>query len=217
MNILKNAINSQFIITAYESIMGLANKWERRSKDPFYTLGAASYLDAQPWKPKLGIQYYIENAAEKNVFLIENFSYQYATLFKILKNNILNGKIALLHALPGFHIFKSCKEFQNPTMPSIHRDIQYQNLTWPGPIENTFSFTIPIKIPKSGAGLIYWERTGFSEESEFHINYNVGDIIYHFGLIKHQIAPFKEVVEKELRITMQGHGVLINGAWYLYW
>ena len=39
----------------------------------------------------------------------------------------------------------------------------------------------------------------------------------HAGHLLHQIAPGTALQPQDERITLQGHGVYVDGAWRLYW
>ena len=49
-----------------------------------------------------------------------------------------------------------------------------------------------------------------------NIEYNEGEIIWHNGLNLHQIEAWKSNEKTMPRITMQGHGCLIEDTMYLY-
>lgn len=195
-----------------EVVLSYDRMWTCRSITglPFYTLGAASYLDAR-W----GEAAYITKAQEQNITLVTRLRHFYQLLLSqlgiILQEPCFYDDDA--KALPGFHIFKSHPDFTKDDVASIHSDKQYQLLKWTGLIEDTFSFTLPIELPASGGGLNYWSN----KEGPFFWPYKVGTLVYFFGDMVHQIAPFKEFEQDQWRITMQGHGVRINKRWHIYW
>lgn len=107
----------------------------------------------------------------------------------------------------------------------------------------TLSFTVALKFPKSGTGLFVWPNLYRSEiiqcmneygvsrlasmatllgryEREF-IPYEIGHLVKHSGQVLHWIAPMVpeggSVPVGEQRITLQGHGIKIDGVWELFW
>jgi hypothetical protein len=118
---------------------------------------------------------------------------------------------------------------------AIHCDTAHKVVNW-GTGEgidfaHPISITLSIALPGSGAGLNYWdfgqEKTeGMPQKdlrelllgSEKHyLPYRVGAIVVHSGLRYHQMAPMRELVATDERITLQGHGLLCNGTWQLFW
>jgi hypothetical protein len=48
------------------------------------------------------------------------------------------------------------------------------------------------------------------------VSYNLGESFFFKGVLLHQIAPFISLEENERRITMQGHGLLCDGIWRIF-
>jgi hypothetical protein len=133
-------------------------------------------------------------------------------------------------ALPGFHVF-----VQPIRDKAIHFDGQHRHLNW-GPsgdvdLEHPLSFTLAIALPKSGAGLNLWnisqkecrglsaaqrKQLRYSHKKTF-IPYKVGKMVCHSGYRMHQIADSANFAPGDERITLQGHGILRNGVWQIYW
>tara|TARA_B100000315_G_scaffold162395_1_gene150829 strand:- start:6971 stop:7669 length:699 start_codon:yes stop_codon:yes gene_type:complete len=214
------------------TIQKLRKNWiQRHALAPLFTLGAASYFDAK----LKGRNYYQKLAKQNNPILESNFGWLYEKIITSLKR-YLNGSISLdtYHALPGFHIFQYHPMFTIKT-GEIHCDLQFKNLDWsmldPLDIENPISFTLSIDLPKKGAGLYYWnylynESIGLSKmeiKKEFqrkkrnYFPYTEGKMIIHSGLLVHQIAPMKNSVPSDNRLTLQGHAIYGKGTWHLYW
>lgn len=118
---------------------------------------------------------------------------------------------------------------------AIHCDTAHMVVNW-GSSEgidfaNPISITLSIALPASGAGLNYWdyglERTkGMSQAelrelllaSDRHYHpYRAGSMVVHSGLRYHQMAPMKELLPTDERITLQGHGLRCDGTWQLFW
>lgn len=213
-----------------KNVYALKDFWVNRSSGilPFFTLGAASYLDAKDM-----VQY--TSAIEKyNPLLQHYFSWLYAMLSKQL-SAILDIPVDYAEglSLPGFHIFLANQAFKSP-VASIHFDLQYLSVKLPYAnidFDHPISFTCAISLPKSGAGLNYWaityaEAKGLSKDEldqlkdskeALYIEYEIGKLVLHKGLILHQIAPSKEVKMGDERITLQGHGLICDGILRLYW
>jgi len=213
-------------------VLAQRQRWVRRGTTEFYTFGAASYLDDGST--------YETRAAESNPVLLTRF----APLFKELLDRIAGrfGAPAVLaegKAVPGFHVWGVPGI---PTGPhaSLHFDLQYEKLLWPDApptdASSSMSFTLPLRLPLRGAGLSVWNvtyervqafyaRTRFQGTIEDLLPlfeervepYARGELLVHSGHQLHRIAPVSEVLPDDLRITLQGHGRLIGGAWHLYW
>jgi hypothetical protein len=210
-------------------IIELRPYWEQRHPLlPSFTLGTAAYLDA----PK-GEQLYREKAARSNPVLAEHFSWLYERLKRSLTERL--GRPVAYHAdqaLPGFHLFLAHEAFRN-IAPSIHADWQYRDLdwSWARTAGEPMSFTLAISLPRSGGGLNVWDldaaelvslpnekkRRIFNDHQPTYIAYQLGELNVHFGLLIHQIAPPREVFEGDERFTLQGHGLLCDGVWQMYW
>ena len=212
-------------------VQELREFWTQRNETlPFYTLGKASYLDAVRDKEN-----YYRAAQIYNPILQKNFGKLYERLSHSL-STILGNSVTYYEkaALPGFHVFLAHKAFELP-MGSIHMDLQYKLLDWqlPEPLDSypLISFTLVISLPKSGGGLNLWDvhyqdvnklsQVEFSnlirEREKKFCNYRVGMMIIHSGHQVHQIAPAKNIVSSDMRITLQGHALFFYNTWHLYW
>merc|ERR1719291_362290 len=120
-----------------------------------------------------------------------------------------------------------------------HRDIVWKDLHYEktcsclpdlyGPrSHHTVSYTLPLIIPKAGAGLRVWQQpetdmtvdmwlaafmTG--KTSWEYVPYQEGVLAMHSGQEYHSIAEdtVHATRHDELRMTMQGHGVFCDGEW----
>jgi hypothetical protein len=133
-------------------------------------------------------------------------------------------------ALPGFHIF-----VEPIRDKAIHFDGQHRHLSWGKAgtvdLEHPLSFTLAIALPRSGAGLKLWDI--FREEcrdmpeaqrQELQrtrqvtiVPYRLGKMVCHSGYRMHQIADSSGFEPGDERITLQGHGIMRDGVWQLYW
>ncbi len=203
--------------------------WVRRHPDtPFFTLGAASYLDARS-----GEGAYLARAEATNVLLAHRFADLYQRVRAALASRLDAAMLDLPHAgLPGFHIFGSHPAFRHPTA-SVHFDLQYELVSWPEPLfrDQVLSFTLPLAIPNGGGGLRYWDLTPDSlaklspaeqkaliGDSPMHyLPYKVGTLVLHSGHLLHQIAPAPELTTDDRRVTLQGHLGRTSQGYYWYW
>jgi hypothetical protein len=213
-----------------DKVHALQPLWIRRREPPFFSLGAASYLDAQP-----GEGGYYDLARRFNDVLRENFGPLYDRIAEVLQKHLnVPTCYAPRFALPGFHIFQAAAAFANPT-GCLHWDRQYDRLDWTGHARPDFSdplsFTLAIALPSAGGGLQVWniERadlagksldetwTLFKSRECRYEPYRVGEMVVHSGHTVHQIAPMPGMAPDDERITLQGHGILAGGIWHLYW
>lgn len=212
-------------------VLRLRDRWIRRGTAEFYTLGAASYLDDDAG--------YVARAAECNPILMARFAPLYAHLRERLAR-LLEAPVVMADgkAVPGFHVW-GVPGIPTEPFASLHFDLQYQKLAWPDAptaAMRPLSFTLPLRLPRRGAGLSVWDTTyeqvqAFYARSQFTGSlddllplftervepYVRGELIVHSGHVLHRIAAVPEVEPDDLRITLQGHGVLFGGAWHIYW
>lgn len=175
-----------------ERLFSLKEHWQLRSEYyPFYTLGKSAYLD--------GASPEYHNHHKTDIILIDNFEDLILSIITYL-SEFYGEKILLTDdlAVPGFHIFESNLKFEGMS-GSWHYDLPHQTLKIDGADNSTV--TVVIKIPKSGAGLDWIDDNGHQQ----YLAYNEQDIITHNGMTPHRIAAFKDIVDGEYRITMQGH------------
>lgn len=213
-----------------EKVLKLRNNWINRGG--FYTLGAASYLD-------MGEEdQYTEYKSIANPILQEEFRPIYEKIKNFFQAK-LGKPVKFDLAWPGFHIFEFNEEMAELAnleyLAAIHVDRPHKDHNWEGieiKNESSISFTIPIRIPKSGAGLNYFDietdedYINFYEASEElqeelvsakkRIEYHTGNIYSHsFGFL-HQISNDSPLQQGDMRITIQGHGVLCNDEYYTF-
>ena len=190
-------------------------KWVCK-KVVLYTLGGVSYLGDRVGK---------NNVIESNTFMNNLFPDLYKTLLFNL-SSMLNKKVVFREDayLPGFHIFKSNYLFRYP-IAEFHVDYQYTRYKWNNKFcdtSKTISFTLPIDLPKDDSGLYIfnadstWSRIEASKSKRSLVNYKIGKLVVHSGNNYHIMKPSK-ILEGEYRITLQGHGVLCNNIWYIFW
>lgn len=211
-----------------QRVHDLKQHWVARidEKIPFYTLGAASYLDAQEKKDAR----YRGIAKRINPILKTHFADLYDRLVHVISQATgLKTDYDEALALPGFHIFLYSELFTQP-LASKHFDLQFELIDWKGyrsvDFAHPISYTLAITLPKSGGGMycwnIYYDTETASSKTEGNeiqnlIEYQQGKLVLHAGLMLHQIAPIKDIDQADERITLQGHGLICDGVLRLYW
>ena len=218
---------------AAERVRGLRPHWESRWPGlPFYTLGAASYLDSGADARER----YYRKAASLNPLLEREFGWLYDLLLNALGEWF--GAAASFvpdAARPGFHIFLAHDAFRLP-LSKIHFDVQYENIDWSGceaiDFSRPLSFTLAIRLPRSGAGLITWsvakpdydamDATARARLDEAcaprYEAYREGEMVFHSGLLLHRIAPARSGLRPDdMRLTLQGHALRGREGYWLYW
>lgn len=205
----------------------------RDGRGNFLTLGWATYLDGSLLDDD-GVR---DGWAESNRMLYGLFQAELERVRAAIEQ--WTGQKVVYQKdvpLPGFHVWLSQGI---PTQPSasVHFDLQYEPLVRHGVLpapEDTLSFTLPVALPMTGGGLTYWKDVllGVSDidwsggktladvtrdAASSHIEYSLGKLVLHSGQLAHQISPVPVVRPDDLRITMQGHALLSQSRWILYW
>ena len=227
---------------AIQTIDDLRTHWLSRSNAELYTLGAAAYLDAlEPrWakhfgKPETDPAQYYQNAQQYNPILQSHFGWLYDTMVQFLEDK-LHAPVSYREDLawPGFHIFlhSPANAFGATHVP--HFDRAFVTLNWDTSshvdFKQTLSFTLTLQLPQIGGGLKLWDveydqvtqlpkeeaKALVRAQKSQLVPYEVGGLICHSGNQLHQISPWKSQPE-DRRITLQGHGLLCDGVWILYW
>jgi hypothetical protein len=206
----------------------LSSYWTPRSRTGFYSLGAASYLDAVK-----GPAPYLSAAQATNSLLLDEFGELYDRVVAFF-GELLHDEVSLdlERAVPGFHVFALAGEDRRGDNPArrAHFDLQWR-LAYPGARpEAMLSFTLAIATPTGGAGMALWPlrshqpdliaRVALSqtlEQAPQIVSYTIGRLVVHDGLQLHAIDASRTVRSQGLRITLQGHGVRLRGRWRLYW
>jgi hypothetical protein len=211
-----------------DCVMALSERWTRRSDAGFFTLGAASYLDAPN-----GLPAYLEAAATTNGLLHETFQALLETL-RLFFAQMLGEPVRFdeRYAVPGFHVFRLDGGDRGRDEPSerAHFDLQWKHLDLPQAPQRTISFTLPIEVPTGGASMHVWHvrygdalKLGFSarayatKQRSQVVTYDPGRIVVHDGFILHAIGNASITRPLGHRITLQGHGMRLSEGWLLYW
>lgn len=225
-------------------IDALRPHWVRRGPPTLsaYTLGAATYLDAQP------LALYQQMAAQLNPVLQQHFADLYQMLELVLAPHV--GPVAPAHglALPGFHVYgepegqqmspASCQFMEQP-VGSIHVDMPYRShqAYWAQFAQvdfvDTLTFTLCLRAPLHGAGLNVWGQMQFDEghppqqmpRGRFdpaalgpavRYPYREGGLHFFRGHLVHQMAPGVQLSGQDRRVTLQGHAVRADGIWRMF-
>jgi hypothetical protein len=211
-----------------DAVLGLRDSWTPRSKEAaFFTLGSNAYMDlARTADPRSA---YHGPAARTNAVLARHFSDVYAVLAAALREAVgMPARYAEDLAWPGFHIWTEAAIPRTATT-SVHFDLQYQRLlTEPryAGATGTLSFTLPVRLP-AGSSLLVWPGVGYPADVSrlrtarsappVAVEYHLGQALVHSGHILHQIGPTSVVRPGDLRMMLQGHGLVVDGELILYW
>ena len=213
-----------------QRVLALREHWHQRHWcAPFFTLGAAAYLDG----PEPGL--YEDRRKNGNPLLRKHFD----DLLEVVRERLeqaLSAPCAFAErfALPGFHIYLGSPVFADSGR--IHWDNQFRHLDWSPwqevDREHPLSFTIALRLPRCGGGLKSWQVPGSAcagrPAAEIRAllaaapsttqTYALGGGMLHDGLDIHQAVLMDEDADSEdARITLQGHGMRCDGTWILYW
>lgn len=185
--------------------LGRMGKWESRSdKFPFFTLGKSAYLDGNS-------EAYYQGAERINETLFQIFQPIYKKVAGTLSNHfgewvILNPKLAL----PGFHIFPADSKLLSVS-GNWHLDSPHETLGLGD--KDAHAFTVAVEMPTGGGGMDF----RFGGEEDQYVEYNVGEMFIHSGMVPHRIASYRQYVEGDCRITLQGHIVRDGKDLIMFW
>lgn len=209
-------------------VLALEEYWTPRSQSGFYSLGAASYLDARD-----NHALYLATARRTNGLLASRFADLYARLIGFFEDFLGEPvEIDATHAAPGFHVFVLQARSGGGDNAALraHFDLQWM-LAYPGMVPDaTLSFTLLIAEPGAGASLAVWNLRYQDPQSHVRssqdyaaahppqtVAYAPGMLVLHDGLILHAIGRLTAGARRGHRITLQGHGVRFGQRWLLYW
>jgi hypothetical protein len=208
-----------------DRVIALQSRWISRSKG-FFTLGAASYLEAPEERGA-----YLEAARAQNPLLDASFAALLERVRRFFED--LLGETAYFDrrfALPGFHVIvhKGIDMTKDKPARRAHFDMQWMDVTEGSEPLGTLSFTLPIASPTGGSSLAlwhlrYWDAFSLNvrDYAEAHppqtLTYTHGRMVIHDGLLLHAIGGSQAAVPEGLRITLQGHGLRSPKGWMLYW
>ena len=213
---------------AAEAVLGARDAWTVRSQSGrFFTLGVNAYMDLAHAADANAS--YFGPARGANLMLKQRFAGVHARLAQALEQELgLPTKYADDLAMPGFHIWVGLGIPRRPGA-SVHFDLQYQRLLARpryARASGTVSFTLPVMLPAAGSSLRVWPCTypgdadrlaAFQQADPEIVPYHVGSAIVHSGHVLHQIGATLSVRPEDFRITLQGHGLVVDEVLVLYW
>jgi len=215
-----------------DQVHALRPHWTQRHDTPFFTLGAAAYMDARDGQ----FAAYQAQAAESNAMLRAHVGWLLDRVRERVSEQV--GADVIYHprlALPGFHIFLFDEAFRQ-SGASVHYDKQFEHIDWTmigaPDTDAQLSLTLSIKLPAGGGGLLVWNINRIEIEkmprderiAHSRVNrvatfeaYEVGTLAIHSGHQLHQIGPAPHLQPGDERITLQAHALPVDGRWILYW
>jgi hypothetical protein len=214
--------------TIRDAVLALQSCWTSRAGGGFFTLGAASYIDATQDRAE-----YAEQAKKANPILHQQFGWLHEHVRSFFEE-LLEDRVFYSgeHALPGFHIFKLAGEDRSGDNAAMraHFDLQWMHAVAGQQPAGTVSFTLPVAVPSGGSSMEIWPiryheavqlRFTAIDYASKHpsqiVRYVPGRVVIHDGLILHAIGRAFSPTPKGFRITLQGHGVKLPEGWMLYW
>lgn len=205
---------------------------QRHPIAPFFTLGAAAYLDGD----KGVAANYHNEIARTRALMAERFADLYEKLLQVLRT-ALDGDCCYHpnYGLPGFHVYLAHPLFEH-RMGTKHVDRQFEDTGKLGlsqvDLQRQYSMTLALRLPRSGGGLKVWpingiglrgvDQTCLAEISAAKPRavlhpYSIGNLALHSGALIHQIAPISELQQDDQRLTLQAHTIWADGRWLVYW
>lgn len=204
------------------------SRWcSRASRSTFFTLGVNASMDLAASSDPLST--YDAPAMTTNDVLRSEFADVYDGLASTLAAALgMPVRYAEDLALPGFHIWLGAGIPREP-VTSVHFDLQYLRIVkrsaYAG-ATGTLSFTLPVQLPAAGSSLRVWpderspawsKRTKGDLPEPVVVPYSPGVAVVHTGHLLHQIGMTPVVTEGDIRITLQGHGLVIDDELVCYW
>lgn len=228
-----NLFSEQTCAELCRRIHNLREHWvQRHESAPFFTLGAASYLDGDRYDAAR----YKQEMQRTRPLLSEHFAEIYEPL-RLAFAEVMAAPCQYHPdlALPGFHVYLADPIFER-RMGSIHIDLQYEqtgaDATFEVDLRRQWSLTLALQLPRTGGGLRVWPVDGYvlrgadpeqrakvlavQPKASFH-PYRVGALAVHSGFLFHQIAPITTLHPNDQRITLQAHAIWAGDRYLMYW
>jgi hypothetical protein len=212
-----------------DAVLDVREDWTARSPSGlFFTLGVNAYMDlAQVIDADAS---YFDPARRANLMLKRRFAGLHGKLAQVLEQELgLPTRYSDDLAMPGFHIWVGLG-IPRKAGASIHFDLQYQRLLARPRYANasgTVSFTLPVRLPAAGSSLRVWPSCTYPDDlprmpaiqqtAPEVVPYHLGSALVHSGHVLHQIGATPSVQPDDLRITLQGHGLVVDDELVLYW
>ena len=241
-----NLLEADEVSAIKDKVFELRSKWVERQDPFFYTIGAANWLDVNAGGSMSKYRSVMElcNPILLREFrwlyerLLPFLASHLNEPVQITSSLGLPGfHIFLSHPqLVGSEKDMLMQEWYiakliNPKLASspIHYDDFGRFTSNTG--KATLSFTLPISLPSSQSGINVWEvsrrdtaglsinkeRAAVLSSPKTFYPYSLGQLFIHDGDLYHQPVFMSSYIEGESRITLQGHAVLQDGVWNVYW
>jgi hypothetical protein len=211
-----------------DRVLARRDCWRSRAlRGTFFTLGVNAYMDLAPSDDPSSS--YDVPATATNAELLSQFPDVYDALAGTLAVALgMPVRYADDLALPGFHVWVGAGIPREP-VASVHFDLQYRRIVARPEYTRatgTLSFTLPVRLPAAGSSLRVWPdarypawsgRAAAELPEPVVLPYTVGVALVHTGHVLHQIGVTPVVIEDDVRITLQGHGLVIDDELVCYW
>ena len=212
----------------------LRQHWIPRTGAGFYTLGVAAYLDLIYSSTPEADYYY--RLAKSNPLIMEHLGDLLERVRLSLEK--LTGSPARLEptvAYPGVHVFEYESIAIYPNAGPIRPAVSECSVPKPVDPSRLLSFTLALRLPRAGGGLDTSDvlpsdanrlaRLGRNVDLAqlsrtkplIRHEYSVGTMAVQLKPILHRIGLIRERQRDDQRMTLQGHGILENDGWVLYW
>jgi hypothetical protein len=196
-------------------VLSLKSSFKSYANNKFSILGAASYANSS--------KEYSSIIKDTNPILIDNFKNLFNKIKSFLETNL--GKECFFDknlSYPGFHIFHGNHQDALLPLTSLHIDTPYElhkdyliknyekiNFDFP------LTLTLALKLPKSGAGLYYWDNQGWEMQKEEE-SYSFYSEIYkkYINIFKNEtpyIKDYKKALEPKYLKYIEGNIVFFKG------
>jgi hypothetical protein len=167
--------------------------------------------------------YYAQRARATNRMLYESYSDLHDRVADVFEDRY-RVPVAFVEelAIPGFHLMWY-------DLPGRHEGGGWHldQLAWQVPyfadraaeVRGILNFTLPLVVPSGGAGMDLVDDNGDrdGQRAEMHVPYRPGVMLFSECEVLHRIGPSTSQRPDELRLTLQGHGVLLRGWLLLFW
>ena len=165
--------------------------------------------------------YYAERARSTNRMLYRAYPGLYERVAGLFEDRY-RVPVAFVDelAIPGFHLMWY-------DLPGRHEGGGWHldQLAWQVPyfaeraaeVRGILNFTLPLVVPSGGTGMDLVDDESGRDRAEVHVPYRSGVMLFNECEVLHRIGPSTTRRPGELRLTLQGHGVLFRGRLLLFW
>ena len=180
--------------------------------DDLSTIGAPLYRNRH--RP----DYYAERARATNRMLYDAYRDLYERVAAVFEDRY-RMPVAFVDelAIPGFHVMRYDE-------PGWHEGGGWHvdRLAWQVPyfadraaeVDGIVNFTLPLVVPSGGTGM---DIENNQHEPPLYVPYTPGVMLFNECEVQHRIGSSTTHHPYELRLTLQGHGVLFRGKLLLFW